>query len=90
MRIAVLSRCRCSAFVLCFLLLFVGRSLASVLAIDYGTEWTKAALVKAGIPMQVILTKDSKRKEQSAIAFKNQNERVYGTDGFNLVPLSRV
>jgi hypoxia up-regulated 1 len=72
--------------VLCFLLLFVGRSVASVLAVDYGTEWTKAALVKAGIPMQIVLTKDSKRKEQSTISFKNQDERVYGTDGFNLVP----
>ena len=85
MRIPLLSHCHGSAFVLCLLLLCVGRSLASVLAIDYGTEWTKAALVKAGIPMQIVLTKDSKRKEQSAIAFKNQEERVYGTDGFNLV-----
>jgi hypoxia up-regulated 1 len=58
--------------------------LASVLAIDYGTEWTKAALVKAGIPMQIVLTKDSKRKEQSVVGFKYQ-ERLYGVDGFNLV-----
>ena len=67
---------------LCFL---VHQSYAAVLAIDYGTEWTKAALVKPGIPLQIVLTKDSKRKEQSVVAFKNQ-ERLYGTDGFNLVP----
>ena len=67
---------------LCFL---AHQSYAAVLAIDYGTEWTKAALVKPGIPLQIVLTKDTKRKEQSVVAFKKQ-ERLYGTDGFNLVP----
>jgi hypoxia up-regulated 1 len=43
---------------------------AAVLAIDYGTGWTKAALVKPGIPLEIVLTKDTKRKEQSVIAFK--------------------
>lgn len=57
---------------------------AAVLAIDYGTEWTKAALVKPGIPLQIVLTKDTKRKEQSVVAFKKQ-ERLYGSDAFNLV-----
>jgi len=84
MRIPLFSNRCFSALLCCFFLLFVGRSLASVLAIDYGTEWTKAALVKAGIPMQIVLTKDSKRKEQSVVGFKNQ-ERVYGADGINLV-----
>jgi len=64
-------------------------SLAAVLAIDYGTEWTKAALVKPGIPLQIVLTKDSKRKEQSVVAFKKQ-ERLYGVDAFNLVALFSV
>ena len=67
--------------VLCFL---AHQSYAAVLAIDYGTEWTKAALVKPGIPLQIVLTKDTKRKEQSVVAFKKQ-ERIYGVDGFNLV-----
>src|SRR5579859_1178636 len=62
----------------------ISHSLAAVLAIDYGTEWTKAALVKPGIPLQIVLTKDTKRKEQSVVAFKGQ-ERLYGTDEFNLV-----
>jgi len=71
---------------LCFL---AHQSYAAVLAIDYGTEWTKAALVKPGIPLQIVLTKDTKRKEQSVVAFKKQ-ERLYGTDGFNLVPPLKV
>jgi hypoxia up-regulated 1 len=69
---------------LVLLLCIVRHALASVLAIDYGTEWSKAALVKPGIPLQIVLTKDSKRKEQSVVAFKTQ-ERVYGVDAANLV-----
>ena len=66
------------------LLYLVQTAWAAVLAIDYGTEWTKAALVKPGIPLQIVLTKDTKRKEQSVVAFKKQ-ERLYGSDAFNLV-----
>lgn len=57
---------------------------AAILSIDYGTEWTKAALVKPGIPLEIVLTKDTKRKEQSVIAFKG-DERLYGGDAANLV-----
>lgn len=57
---------------------------AAILAIDYGTEWTKAALVKPGIPLEIVLTKDTKRKEQSVIAFKGE-ERLYGQDAANMV-----
>ena len=75
-----------SFFVIAFLLIcfFVHQSYAAVLAIDYGTEWTKAALVKPGIPLQIVLTKDTKRKEQSVVSFKKQ-ERLYGADAFNMV-----
>lgn len=58
--------------------------LGAVLSIDYGIEWTKAALVKPGIPLEIVLTKDTKRKEQSVIAFKGQ-ERLYGGDAANFV-----
>lgn len=70
--------------VILVLVCLVVDSYAAVLAIDYGTEWTKAALVKPGIPLQIVLTKDTKRKEQSVVAFKQQ-ERLYGGDAFNLV-----
>ena len=56
-------------------LLFVFASTASaasaVLGIDLGTEYIKAALVKPGIPLEIVLTKDSKRKEAAAVAFKS-------------------
>lgn len=70
-----------------FFLLFNAAS-AAILAIDYGTEWTKAALVKPGIPLEIVLTKDTKRKEQSVIAFKGE-ERLYGQDAANMVGLSK-
>lgn len=63
--------------------------LSAVIAIDFGTEWTKAALVKPGIPLEIVLTKDTKRKEQSVIAFKG-DERLYGGDAANMVrPISK-
>ncbi|KAK6353032.1 lumenal Hsp70 protein [Orbilia brochopaga] len=65
---------------------------ASILGIDYGTEFIKAALVKPGIPIEIVLTKDSKRKEVAAVAFKPKSsasppnaspERLYGVDAAN-------
>ena len=72
-----------------------GASAASaVLGIDLGTEYIKAALVKPGIPLEIVLTKDSKRKEAAAVAFKPLSskssdpdafpERVYGGDALAL------
>ncbi|EEB07771.1 heat shock protein Lhs1 [Schizosaccharomyces japonicus yFS275] len=60
---------------------------AAILAIDYGTQWTKAALVKPGIPLEMVLTRDSRRKEQSAVGFK-EDTRLFGTSAANLA--SRV
>ncbi|KAG4304334.1 hypothetical protein PORY_002309 [Pneumocystis oryctolagi] len=55
---------------------------ATVLAIDYGHEWIKAALVKHGVPIEIVLTKDSKRKDLSTIGF-NGEERLYGARAFD-------
>ena len=61
-----------------------------MLGIDLGTEYIKAALVKPGIPLEIVLTKDSKRKEAATLAFKpsqsqttdeeSMSERLYGGD----------
>jgi hypoxia up-regulated 1 len=80
-----------------FLLLITSYASAAsaVLGIDIGQEYIKAALVKPGIPLEIVLTKDTKRKEASAIGFKPSNspvkdgefnfpERLYGTDAVNL------
>lgn len=79
-----------------FLLLFssTASAAAAVLGIDLGTEFLKAAIAKPGSPIEVVLTKDSKRKEAAALAFKPSRaqiadpeafpERLYGGDAIAL------
>lgn len=65
--------------------LFSSTALATtVLAIDYGSDYIKASLIKPGTPFDVLLDKDSKRKIRSSVAWKN-GERLFGQDAFNLV-----
>jgi hypoxia up-regulated 1 len=59
-------------------------TLASVLAIDYGTDWIKASVMSPGIPFDVLLNKDSKRKIQASVGWK-KTDRLFGTDAANLV-----
>ncbi|KAI9789553.1 MAG: lumenal Hsp70 protein [Peltula sp. TS41687] len=84
-----------SSWLLLFFLVFSSTASAAsaVLGIDFGTEYIKAVLVKPGIPLDIVLTKDSKRKEVGAIAFKavkNEQqieafpERIYGSDAIAL------
>ena len=61
--------------------------LASVLAIDYGADWIKASLMKPGVPFDVLLNKDSKRKIQSTVAWK-QKDRLFGSDAAAIVRTS--
>ncbi|KAI9838113.1 MAG: hypothetical protein M1819_006269 [Sarea resinae] len=89
---------RISFFVIllsCFIFFATTASAASaVLGVDLGTEYIKAALVKPGIPLEIVLTKDSKRKETAALAFKPTKstsnkapgfpERIYGGDAVAL------
>jgi hypoxia up-regulated 1 len=64
---------------------------SAVIGLDVGTEYFKAALVKPGIPLEIVLSKDSKRKESAAIAFKPTREsdapfpeRFYGGNALAL------
>ncbi|WVO20849.1 uncharacterized protein IAS62_002149 [Cryptococcus decagattii] len=52
---------------------------AAVLAIDYGAEFTKLSLIKPGVPFDVVLDKDSKRKIASVVGWK-RGERVFGAE----------
>ena len=88
------------ALSLALILLFTTTASAasSVLGLDFGTLNLKAALVKPGIPLEIVLTKDSKRKETAAVAFKPNRdatnqiiaevgtfpERAYGSDALAL------
>lgn len=70
--------------ILCLIALVPNHTFAAVLAIDYGTDWIKASLMKPGVPFDVLLNKDSKRKIQSAVGWK-RTERLFGSDAANLV-----
>ncbi|KAF9034459.1 HSP70-domain-containing protein [Hymenopellis radicata] len=68
---------------LSFLAAFLPSTLGAVLAIDYGTDWIKASLMKPGVPFDVLLNKDSKRKIQASVGWK-KDDRLFGSDAFNL------
>lgn len=85
------------SLVLIVLFFFTTSASAAVLGIDFGTLNFKAVLVKPGIPLEIVLTKDSKRKESAAVAFKPARdgknilaevgsfpERAYGADALAL------
>ncbi|XP_065055878.1 hypoxia up-regulated protein 1-like [Rhopilema esculentum] len=43
----------------------------AVMSIDLGSEWIKVAIVKPGVPMEIALNKESRRKTPNAVAFKD-------------------
>ncbi|XP_066603454.1 hypoxia up-regulated protein 1 [Prorops nasuta] len=51
----------------------------AVMSIDIGSEWMKVAIVSPGVPMEIALNKESKRKTPAVIAFRN-GERSFGED----------
>ncbi|RKF81031.1 Hypoxia up-regulated protein 1 [Golovinomyces cichoracearum] len=83
-----------STSIICLFYIFSTTALvaSAVIGVDLGTEYIKATLVKPGIPLDIVLTKDSRRKEISAIAFKPEKiiksghfpERLYGSDAIAL------
>ncbi|WWC61044.1 uncharacterized protein I303_103622 [Kwoniella dejecticola CBS 10117] len=66
--------------ILSLLLLLLAPAIqAAVLAIDYGAEFTKLSLIKPGVPFDVVLDKDSKRKISSVVGWK-RDDRVFGAE----------
>lgn len=55
---------------------------SAALGIDFGTEYIKAAIAKPGSPIEIVLTKDSKRKEAASLAFKPSRAQVHDKDAF--------
>ena len=80
---------RRALFLFVFLTGFLESSFATLLAVDYGSDWIKASLMKPGVPFDVLLNKDSKRKIQSSVAWK-RDDRLFGSDAANLVRVALV
>ncbi|OUM58710.1 hypothetical protein PIROE2DRAFT_52367 [Piromyces sp. E2] len=53
------------------------------MAIDYGAQWFKVALVKPGVPLDLVLNRESKRKTPSNICIRD-GVRLYGNEANNL------
>ncbi|XP_031638481.1 hypoxia up-regulated protein 1 [Contarinia nasturtii] len=52
---------------------------AAVMSVDLGSEWMKVGIVSAGVPMEIALNKESKRKTPVIIAFRD-GQRLFGED----------
>eukprot|EP00092_Neocalanus_flemingeri_P105432 GFUD01135141.1.p1 GENE.GFUD01135141.1~~GFUD01135141.1.p1 ORF type:complete len:1023 (+),score=387.68 GFUD01135141.1:121-3189(+) len=51
----------------------------SVMSVDIGAEWMKVAVVSPGVPMEIALNPESKRKTSTAVSIKD-GERKFGSD----------
>ncbi|XP_063695651.1 hypoxia up-regulated protein 1 [Culicoides brevitarsis] len=71
--------------ILLFLLILHLRTanMAAVMSVDLGSEWMKVGVVSPGVPMEIALNKESKRKSPMFISFKD-NVRLFGEDAQNL------
>uniref|UniRef100_A0A8C7YZJ1 Hypoxia up-regulated protein 1 n=1 Tax=Oryzias sinensis TaxID=183150 RepID=A0A8C7YZJ1_9TELE len=64
------------------ILLFSPMSVA-VMSVDLGSEWIKVAIVKPGVPMEIVLNKESRRKTPTAVCLK-ENERLFGDSALGM------
>ncbi|KAF7701242.1 hypothetical protein HF521_002407 [Silurus meridionalis] len=64
-------------FCLAFALLPSPTASVAVMSVDLGSEWIKVAIVKPGVPMEIVLNKESRRKTPVAVCLK-ENERLFG------------
>merc|ERR1711994_303007 len=51
----------------------------AVMSVDIGSEWMKIAVVSPGVPMEIALNPESKRKTSVAVSLKD-GERKFGSD----------
>lgn len=78
MRLAVVS-------LLCLVLALIPHETASVavMSVDLGSEWMKMAIVKPGVPMEIVLNKESRRKTPAVVCLK-ENERLFGDNALGV------
>lgn len=53
------------------------------MSIDLGSEWVKVGVVSPGVPMEIALNKESKRKTPSILAFRD-GVRTFGEDAASI------
>jgi len=55
----------------------------SVMSVDIGAEWMKVAVVSPGVPMEIALNPETKRKTSVAVSIKD-GERKFGSDAMGV------
>uniref|UniRef100_A0A8C5EUK2 Hypoxia up-regulated protein 1 n=1 Tax=Gouania willdenowi TaxID=441366 RepID=A0A8C5EUK2_GOUWI len=58
-------------------------STLAVMSVDLGSEWMKMAIVKPGVPMEIVLNKESRRKTPMVVCLKD-NERLFGDNALGV------
>ena len=71
-------------FVFISILCLTSLSLCSVIGIDLGTEFIKTAVIQPGLPLEIVINAQSKRKTENMIGFKN-GEREFGGEALGFV-----
>lgn len=59
----------------------------AVMSVDLGSESMKIAIVKPGVPMEIVLNKESRRKTPVAVVLK-ENERLFGDSAVGMAAKS--
>uniref|UniRef100_A0A3B3ZHX1 Hypoxia up-regulated protein 1 n=1 Tax=Periophthalmus magnuspinnatus TaxID=409849 RepID=A0A3B3ZHX1_9GOBI len=54
----------------------------AVMSVDLGSEWMKMAIVKPGVPMEIVLN-ESRRKTPAVVCLK-ENERLFGDNALGV------
>uniref|UniRef100_A0A8C7UTH5 Hypoxia up-regulated protein 1 n=1 Tax=Oncorhynchus mykiss TaxID=8022 RepID=A0A8C7UTH5_ONCMY len=62
---------------ICYVIIMYNSASVAVMSVDLGSEWMKVAIVKPGVPMEIALNKESRRKTPIAVCLK-ENERLFG------------
>ncbi|KAM9846707.1 hypoxia up-regulated protein 1 [Aulostomus maculatus] len=60
-----------------------GTVTVAVMSVDLGSEWMKMAIVKPGVPMEIVLNKESRRKTPTVVCLK-ENERLFGDNALGV------
>ncbi|XP_062995116.1 hypoxia up-regulated protein 1 isoform X2 [Elgaria multicarinata webbii] len=55
----------------------------AVMSVDLGSESMKVAIVKPGVPMEIVLNKESRRKTPVTVVLK-ENERLFGDSALGM------
>ncbi|XP_054611866.1 hypoxia up-regulated protein 1 [Dunckerocampus dactyliophorus] len=55
----------------------------AVMSVDLGSECMKMAIVKPGVPMEIVLNKESRRKTPAVVCLK-ENERLFGDNALGV------